>query len=162
MNLGNIAWTVFTVQIVLYDLASSLIVAGNAFSKFCDKRIECQSLRTTINSIYQVDRGNNVDLAVQHTQGVYRESALRAANVETQHSFIDVITSWELVRRIPCDLIVPGAMLQQAYDMSNIGDERGDHRGFVRGMFGHTIVVEIAHSGKPKAKEKEQHSPITS
>lgn len=162
MNLGNIAWTVFTVQIVLYDLASSLIVAGDAFSKFCDKRIECQSLRITINSIYQIDRGNDVDFAVQHTQCVYRESALRAANVETQHAFIDAITSWEIVQRIPCDLIVPGAVPQQAYDMSNIGDGGWDHRGFDRGMFGHTIVVETAHSDKAKAKEKEQHIPVTS
>ena len=98
MNLGNIAWTVFTVQIVLYYLASSLIVAGDAFSKFCDKGIEGQSFGITINSIYQVDRGDNVDFAVQHTQGIYRESAFGAAKASTQHSFIDAITSWRYVQ----------------------------------------------------------------
>ena len=46
--------------------------------------------------------------------------------------------------------------------MSNIGNKRGNHRGFIRGMFGHTIVVEIAHSGKRKAKEREQHLAIAS
>lgn len=46
--------------------------------------------------------------------------------------------------------------------MSNIGNSRGNHRRFVRGMFGHTIVVEIAHSGKRKAKERKQHLPIAS
>ena len=97
MNLGNIAWTVFTVQIVLYYLAGGLIVAGDAFSKFCDKGIEGQSFRITINSIYQVDRGNDVDFAVQHTQGVDRESAFGAAKALTQHSFIDDISSWEYV-----------------------------------------------------------------
>ena len=53
-------------------------------------------------------------------------------------------------------------MLQQTYNMSNIRNGRRNHRGFVRSMFGHTIVVEIAHSGKRKAKEREQHLPIAS
>ena len=92
MNLSNIAWTVFTVQIVLYYLAGSLIVAGDAFSKFCDKGIEGQSFGITIDSVYQVDRGDNVDFAVQHTQGVYREPAFGAAKASTQHLFIDAIT----------------------------------------------------------------------
>ena len=46
--------------------------------------------------------------------------------------------------------------------MPNIGNGRGNHRGFVRSMFGYTIVVEIAHSSKRKAKEREQHLPIAS
>ena len=41
--------------------------------------------------------------------------------------------------------------------MSNIGNGGGNHGGFVRGMFGHTIVVETAHSSNHQANEREQH-----
>ena len=59
---------------------------------------------------------------------------------------------------IPYDLIVPGTVPQQSYDMSNVGKRGGDHRRLVRAMPGYAIVVkDIAHGSKRNAHEREQH-----
>ncbi len=62
--------------------------------------------------------------------------------------------------KIPYELIITGTMLPQSYDMSNIGNGGGNHRGFVRVMFGHPIVVEKAYGSKRKDNEREQHPPL--
>jgi len=63
----------------------------------------------------------------------------------------------EYVRELPYALIIPGTVLQQSYDMTNIGDIGENKGGFVGGMFERTDIMEKAYYCKCKAKEKEQH-----
>ena len=91
MNLGNIAWTVFAVQIVLHYSTGGFIVAGDAFPKLGDERIEGQYSRVAVDSIHQINRGHHIDFAVQHPQGVYRELAFSAADTAFQQLFVDAI-----------------------------------------------------------------------
>lgn len=52
MNVGDIARTVFAIQIVLDDVAGRFIVTGNTFSQLGDEGIESQYFRIAIDSIY--------------------------------------------------------------------------------------------------------------
>jgi hypothetical protein len=90
MDFNDIARPILAVEVMLHYLTCGLIMAGNTFSKLGDERIEGQDLRITVDGAHQVGGGDNVDLAIEHVQGVYWELAFGAAEKYVElSSFVD-------------------------------------------------------------------------
>lgn len=71
MNVRNVAWALFTVEIVLDYLACRLIMACDTFPEHGDKWIEGNCFRITVDSVDHIGRCHDINFTAQHVESVY-------------------------------------------------------------------------------------------